>query len=72
MDLTQKISIKMKPNNKKLYTMLDSYSFCAKNLRNYTNYIINQCSRISYKLKSGEILDSWEKYLILDINKALY
>ena len=72
MDLTQTISIKLKPSNKKLYNMLDSYSFCAKNLRNYTNYIINQCSRISYKLKSGEILDSWEKALILDINKALY
>ena len=71
MDLAQKIFIKLKPSNKLLYNMLDSYCFCAKNLRNYTNYLINQCSSISFKLKQGEILDSWEKALILDINKSL-
>ncbi|SDW45920.1 putative transposase [Lachnospiraceae bacterium KHCPX20] len=70
MILTETHSIKRK--NKDLYEKVDRYCFASKNLRNYTNYIIKQCSRISYKLKDGEILDSWEKGFIYRINCAIY
>ena len=68
MILTEQHIIKRKPKTEKLFQKIDGYCYSAKNLRNMTNYIIKQCSRISYKLKSGEILDSWEKKLIYDIN----
>ena len=51
-----------------MFQKIDGYCYSAKNLRNATNYIITQCSRISYKLKQGEIIDSWEKKLIYEIN----
>lgn len=72
MILTETHSIKLNTKTKELFTTIDSYSLCSKNLRNYTNYIIKQCSRISYKLKRGEILDSWEKGFIYRINCAIY
>lgn len=56
--------IRKKHKNRKLYKKVDGYCYLYKNLRNATNFIIKQCSRISYKLKQGEILDSWEKYII--------
>lgn len=66
--LTEQHIIKRKPKTEKLFQKIDGYCYSAKNLRNATNYITTQCSRISYKLKQGEILDSWEKKLIYDIN----
>lgn len=64
--------IRKKHKNRKLYKKVDGYCYLYKNLRNATNFIIKQCSRISYKLKQGEILDSWEKYIIYNINCAIY
>ena len=68
MILTEKHIIKRKSKTEELFQKIDGYCYSAKNLRNATNYLITQCSRISYKLKQGEILDSWEKKLIYDIN----
>ena len=72
MILSETHSIKRKSKNKDLFSKIDRYSFASKNLRNFTNYIIKQCSRISYRLKDGEILDSWEKGFIYHINCAIY
>ena len=72
MILVESHNLKRKSKYQSLYEDIDSYCYASKNLRNYTNYIIKQCSRIHYKLKRGEILDSWEKYFILKINKALH
>ena len=71
MYLTEKKIFKKKVN-KDLYKQMSDYSFKAKNLKNATNYLIKQCSRIGYKLKCGEILFSWEKAFILKVNKAIY
>lgn len=71
MILVEKHSIKNNKKNRKLFYEIDDFCDKSKSLRNYTNYIIKQCSRISYKLKRGEILDSWEKKLIYDINNAI-
>jgi putative transposase len=71
MILTETHSIKLSKKTKGLYNKIDDYCYKSKNLRNYTNYIITQCSRISYRLKNGEILESWEKKLIYDINCAI-
>ena len=49
MYLTEKKVFKKKVN-RDLYKQLDDYSFKAKNLKNATNYLIKQCSRIGYKL----------------------
>ena len=68
MILTEKHSIKRKQKNKELYNRIDGYCYASKNLRNAVNYLITQCSRISFKLKQGEIIDSWEKKLIYDVN----
>lgn len=68
MILTETHFIKRKQNTEELYSSLEVFCFASKNLRNATNYIITQCSRISYKLKQGEILDSWEKALIYKVN----
>ena len=68
MILTEKHIIKRKPKTEELFQKIDGYCYSAKNLRNATNYIITQCNRISYKLRQGEIIDSWEKKLIFDIN----
>lgn len=54
--------------NKALFNKFDSYCYASKNLYNLTNYLISQCSRISYKLKQGEILDSWEKAMVYQLN----
>ena len=72
MILVESHKLKRKSKYQSLYENIDSYCFASKNLRNYTNYIIKQCSRIHYKLKRDEIIDSWEKYFILKINKALH
>ena len=71
MILTEKHYIS-KRKNPDLYSKIDDYCYKAKNLRNATNYIIKQCSRISYKLKCGEILESFEKSFIKNINEAIY
>jgi putative transposase len=71
MILTETHSIKLSKKTNSLYTKIDDYCYKSKNLRNYTNYIITQCSRISYRLKNGDILESWEKKLIYDINCAI-
>ena len=71
MILVEQHTIKFNNKNKELFERIDSFCYASKNLRNYTNYIIKQCSRISYKLKQGEILDSWEKGLIYRINCAI-
>lgn len=68
MILTETHIIKKKSKTQKLYDVIDDYCYKSKNLRNYTNYLITQCSRISYKLRNGEILDSWEKKLIYEVN----
>ena len=49
MELVQNSVIKKTTKNKEIFDCLDNYSFMAKNLRNTTNYIIKQCSRISIK-----------------------
>lgn len=67
MILTEIHSIK----NKNLFQKIDQYCYVTKNLHNATNYLITQCSRISYKLKQGEVLDSWEKHLIYKVNLGI-
>ena len=64
MILVEKHSIKRKSKTKELYKIIDDFCYKSKNLYNSANYLITQCSRISYKLKQGEILESWEKSLI--------
>ena len=54
-----------------LYRRIDGYCYSSKNLYNSANYLITQCSRISRKLKNGEILDSWEKGLAYRTNCAI-
>ena len=66
--LVEKHSIKNTTKNRELFNLIDDYCYKSKNLYNSTNYIITQCSRISYKLKQGEILDSWEKSLLYKVN----
>lgn len=68
MILVEKHSIKRKPKTKELYKTIDDFCYKSKNLYNSANYLITQCSRISYKLKQGEILESWEKSLIYRVN----
>ena len=51
--LVEKHSIKNTTKNRELYNLIDDYCYKSKNLYNSTNYIITQCSRISYKLKQG-------------------
>lgn len=70
--LTEKEVIKRKVKTQALFALIDSYCYKAKNLRNATNYVIKQCYRIHRKLKDGEILDSWEKSLIKDVNNAIH
>lgn len=72
MILSETHNIKKSNKSKDLFAKIDRFSFASKNLRNYTNYIIKQCSRISYKLKGGEIIDSWEKGFIKKINDAIF
>lgn len=72
MILSETHRIKCNSKNKSLFEKIDSYCYVSKNLRNHTNYIIKQCSRISRKLKEGEIIDSWEKGFIYKINCAIY
>ena len=69
--LVEKHSIKNITKNRELYNLIDDYCYKSKNLYNSTNYIITQCSRISYKLKQGEILDSWEKSLLYKVNSGI-
>lgn len=69
--LVENKTIKVKNKTKELFEQLDAYSLKAKNLKNATNYIIKQCSRISYKLKMGEPLDSWEKAIIYKVNVGI-
>ena len=69
--LLVKHSIKNITKNRELYNLIDDYCYKSKNLYNSTNYIITQCSRISYKLKQGEILDSWEKSLLYKVNSGI-
>lgn len=57
--------------NKELYKKIDSYCYASKNLYNSTNYLITQCSRISHKLQIGEILGSYEKRMIYEVNCAI-
>lgn len=61
MILVESHKLKRKSKYQSLYENIDSYCYTSKNLRNYTNYIIKQCSRIHYKLQKGEIIDSWDK-----------
>lgn len=68
MVLAEKHNIKRKKKNRDLFAKIDGYCLSSKNLRNYVNYIIKQCCRISTKLKDGEILDSWEKSFIYYLN----
>ncbi len=68
MILTETHSIKKTKSTVALFNKIDDFCFKAKNLRNATNYIITQCSRISRNLAEGEIIESWEKRLIHWVN----
>ncbi len=59
-------------SQKALFREMDHYCYLAKNLTNSVNYLVKQCFRIHRKIKSGEILDSWEKGIIYRVNCALY
>ncbi len=59
-------------SQKALFREMDHFCYLAKNLSNSVNYLIKQCFRIHRKLKSGEILDSWEKGIIYRVNCALH
>ena len=65
--LTQTKQIK----DKKVYSLIDVYSYRAKNLYNACNYIIKQSSRISYKLSKEEILENWEQEFIDNLNQQI-
>lgn len=67
MYLTEKHTINKK-GYKDLFEKIDSLCYASKNLYNSVNYIITQASRISYKLKQGEILESWEKSFLYHLN----
>lgn len=69
--LVENHSIKQNRKNKALFNRIDEYCYLSKNLRNATNYIIKQCSRISYKLKQGESLEDWERVFIKQINEGI-
>ena len=66
--LTQTKQIK----DKKVYSLIDAYSYRAKNLYNACNYIIKQSSRISYKLSKEELLENWEQEFIDNLNQQIY
>ncbi len=68
MYLTERHSIKRSKRNISLFERIDTLCYYSKNLYNATNYIITQANRISYKLRQGEILDSWEKHFIYKFN----
>lgn len=70
MYLTERHSIK-KRHNKALFVTVDSVCYASKNLYNAANYIISQANHISYRLKQGEILESWEKEFIKKLNCAI-
>ena len=59
--LTQTKQIK----DKKVYSLIDDYSYKAKNLYNACNYIIKQSSRISYKLRKKKFQRNGNKNLQL-------
>ncbi len=65
--LTQTKQIK----DKKVYSLIDAYSYRAKNLYNACNYIIKQSSRISCKLSKEEILENWEQEFIDNLNHQI-
>ena len=67
MILTQTKQIK----DKKVYSLIDEYSYRAKNLYNACNYIIKQSSRISYKLSKEEVLENWEQEFIDNLNQQI-
>ena len=71
MILTEQHFIKI-VKQQELLKKIDEYCYAAKNLSNSVNYIIKQCYRIHQKLKNGDILDSWEKKLIYDLNCAIH
>lgn len=71
MQLVENKTIKVKNKTKELFKKLDDYCFKVKNLKNAANYVIKQCSRISYKLRQGEPLDSWEKAIICKVNVGI-
>ena len=71
MILAEKHSIKNNRKNRELFERIDKYCYLSKNLYNAANYLVTQCTRISYNLKQGEILESWEKKFIYDINCAI-
>lgn len=71
MILTKTKTTKKKEKTKKAYEAVDEFCFNAKNLKNYTNYIIKQCSRISKKMADNERLEQWEAELVDDINKGI-
>lgn len=68
MYLTEQHNIKRNRKNDSSFERIDTLCYMAKNLYNATNYIIIQADRISYKLRQGEILDSWEKGFIYKLN----
>lgn len=68
MILAENHSVKNNKKNKKLFERIDAYCYASKNLRNATNYLITQCNRIGFKLRRGEVLDSWEKSFIYTVN----
>lgn len=69
--LNKSHTIKRKEKTEKAYGTIDSFCFCSKSLKNYTNYLIKQCFRISRKLKDGIALEDWEDVLLNDINRAI-
>ncbi len=54
-----------------LFKAIDSYCYSAKNLSNSVQYLICQCYRIHQKLKNLDILETWEKEMLSQINTAI-
>ena len=71
MILTEMHTIKRNKKTEDLFKQIDGYCFASKNLRNSTNYLIKQCSRISRKMQEGNALEDWEKDFVRDVNRAV-
>ncbi|MBQ2677884.1 MAG: transposase [Firmicutes bacterium] len=68
--LTEEHRIK-KDGHKSLFRELDDLCFRAKNLHNAVNYLIKQIGRIHRKIRSGEVLEAWEKEMADQVNEGI-
>ena len=68
--LTEEHRIK-KNGHKALFRELDDFCFRAKNLHNAANYLIKQSDRIHRKIRSGEVLEAWEKEMTAQVNEGI-